>query len=29
MKTMCPLGYHQNGFVTTHAPGYMIICPSE
>ena len=22
MKTMCPPGYHHNGFVTTHAPGY-------
>ena len=21
MKTMCPLGYHQNGFVATHALG--------
>ena len=21
---MCPLGYHHNGFVTTHALGHMI-----
>ena len=21
MKTMCPPGYHHNGFVTTHALG--------
>ena len=21
MKTMCPLGYHHNGFVATHALG--------
>ena len=20
MKTMCPPGYHRNGFVATHAP---------
>ena len=24
MKKMCPPGYHHNGFVATHAPGYMI-----
>ena len=24
MKTMCPIGYHQNGFVATIALGYMI-----
>ena len=24
MKTMCPPGYHHNGFVTTHALGHMI-----
>ena len=23
MKTMCPPGYHHNGFVATHALGYM------
>ena len=23
MKTMCPLGYHHNGFVATHALGHM------
>ena len=23
MKTMCPPGYHHNGFVTTHALGHM------
>ena len=33
MKTMCPPGYHHNGFVATHALGYMmyglqIMCPS-
>ena len=35
MKTMCPPGYHHNGFVATHALGHMmygymmyIICPS-
>ena len=22
MKTMCPPGYHHNGFVTTHALGH-------
>ena len=22
MKTMCPPGYHQNGFVATHALGH-------
>ena len=22
MKTMCPPGYHHNGFVATHALGY-------
>ena len=24
MKTMCPPGYHPNGFVTTHALGHMM-----
>ena len=24
MKTMCPPGYHHNGFVATHVLGYMI-----
>ena len=24
MKTMCPPGYHRNGFVATHALGHMI-----
>ena len=24
MKTMCPPGYHHNGFVETHALGHMI-----
>ena len=24
MKTMCPPGYHNNGFVATHALGHMI-----
>ena len=24
MKTMCPPGYHHNGFVATHALGDMI-----
>ena len=24
MKTMCPPGYHDNGFVATHAPGHML-----
>ena len=24
MKTMCPLGYHHNGFVATHALGHMM-----
>ena len=35
MKTMCPLGYHHNGLVATHALGHMmygtkpyIMCPS-
>ena len=36
MKTMCPPGYHHNGFMTTHALGHMmydngkpyIMCPS-
>ena len=23
MKTMCPPGYHHNGFVATHAFGHM------
>ena len=25
MKTMCPPGYHHNGFVATHALGHMVI----
>ena len=25
MKTMCPPGYHHNGFVATHALGHMIL----
>ena len=25
MKTMCPPGYHHNGFVATHALGHMYI----
>ena len=24
MKTMCPPGYHQKGFVATHALGHMM-----
>ena len=24
MKTMCPPGYHNNGFAATHAHGHMI-----
>ena len=24
MKTMCPPGYHHNGFVATHAIGHMM-----
>ena len=24
MKTICPPGYHYNGFVTTHALGHMM-----
>ena len=24
MKTMCPPGYHHNGFMATHALGHMI-----
>ena len=24
MKTMCPPGYHYNGFVATHALGHMM-----
>ena len=23
MKTVCPPGYHRNGFVATHAPGHL------
>ena len=26
MKTMCPPGYHRNGFMATHALGH-IMCP--
>ena len=25
MKTMCPPGYHHNGFAETHALGHMMI----
>ena len=25
MKTMCPLGYHHNGFVATHALGHIVV----
>ena len=25
MKTMCPPGYHHNGFVATHALGHMML----
>ena len=25
MKTMCPHGYHPNGFVETHAHGHMML----
>ena len=28
MKTMCPPGYHRNGFVATHALVPYIMCPS-
>ena len=36
MNTMCPPGYHHNGFVATHALGHMMynriqpytMCPS-
>ena len=24
MKTLCPPGYHQSGFVGTHAPGHIM-----
>ena len=24
MNTMCPFGYHHNGFVATHALGHMM-----
>ena len=24
METMCPLGYHHNGFVASHARGHMM-----
>ena len=24
MKTLCPPGYHHNGFVATHADGHMM-----
>ena len=27
MKTMCPPGYHHNGFVATHALGHMMYAP--
>ena len=26
MKTMCPPGYHHNGFVATHALGHTMSC---
>ena len=26
MKTMCPPGYHHNGFVATHTLGHMMYC---
>ena len=26
MKTMCPPGYHHNGFVATHALGHTYVC---
>ena len=26
MKTMCPPGYHHNGFVATHALGHRTSC---
>ena len=26
MKTMCPPGYHHNGFVATHALGHELHC---
>ena len=29
MKTMCPPGCHQNGFVATHALGHMMYCTSS
>ena len=28
MKTMCPPGYHHNGFVATHALGHMMYVAS-
>ena len=28
METMCPPGYHHNGFVATHALGHMMYGPS-
>ena len=28
MKTMCPPGYHHNGFVATHALGHVPKCMS-
>ena len=28
MKTMCPPGYHHNGFVATHALGHICTCIS-
>ena len=29
MKTMCPPGYHHNGFVATHAVGHMMYMMSS
>ena len=29
MKTMCPPGYHHNGFVATHALGHTYILRSS
>ena len=26
MKTMCPPGYHHNGFAATHVLGHMMYC---
>ena len=29
MKTMCPPGYHHNGFLASHAFGHMMYKPTE